>query len=1501
MKRRLRRTALILLSVPFVAIAGILLALPTSPGRAALRWAIETAARSSLEGTLTIGAIEGSPYTTLRLAQLEMRAKDGRQAVALDRLQVSVGWTALVRGTVHVRQVSVDGLALDWPALQDVLPKSPAAEPQPSESEPMPVVIDRLSVRAPSIVIGPTEALTALDLVATATVDATGIAATLTRLKGQRNGLPFEARGAIRTAPSALPVLALRAKIGDLSVELRRATKPSHPIDIRGRVAWPAGTVAALLDAPMMRGAADLQVRATGSPDRLNARVDGMLGGASILVELKGFDDPIGLRILAQRLDPSKLHDAAPPARLNLSMSATVSAANARPRGTGRIRVSGTVRPRPSMPVITIDDATLETIAEDDRVRADVALNTSVGRARVEARVRPYATSPHVDSARVRIDALELGALAPGQLGGSVDATLSAKGPITAAAVEAEFWATHLAVGALRLGGMSGRLSAERDPMGLDLDWSGLRWAAPRSTWTATAGRARLAGKRVSVSELLLTSAKGAVRAVANIDLSAPLGSASTAQLDLTDIDLAAFRGLHPTVSARAEGHVQGRIRLDGPGRRVTAELDARNVEWSPTWPPTTARLRAEVGAAGARANLSARGQQWGSLSASARVDAPTSWRKPAAWTANGLAAVRTITADFDVQLAAALPKVLRRGQVRGAVSIAEGGRRARARVAATDIVAEGLPTLSAVNLSVTSANDVTDARLNVDVEAKRALTAGGRIPSSLPELLADPTNNLRADVDATIDRFPLDVLQLQLPSEAGRPAQITGAVSVNAKGRYDRSGPRLDADVRLNEVRLAPTVPPLEGRLAARIAQRVATASVALSAPELGHHALAIEARIPVQLDPITLAKNIETLSFHSRGVELTAVGAIVGADGLSGTLEASGQATSALRTIVITVAGDAVRANPALVPIDVDARFAQTSTGSAVVLRAQAGPSQLARSHLSTPATVVEVMSAKMPVNGWPLTGWLETQSLPIRHLIADETRRRAVQGRLSLRADISGTSVAPGVAASATARGLRLGSTRFEAFDVTHRQNATAQSTRATLVQASGGRLNVDVAATDARSTATTVSAQAFDLAFLSTLAELSDAGAAVDGRLDGTLIAKGTGADALALQGSLVADRIRFAVPGAPPIDDGVASLEFAGRAGEVIFEARSGAGSITANLSASADPRASRALHGRFQLDDVQAAGGGRIVSIDLNGEISGRRSPKGVDVQVGLTDGLVRLPEQTARNLHPITAHGDVVYQRSRWAAVGARTASPPPASVVTVRVRTKKPIGVRGEPIDAVFNVDVEAHPSARGTSIRGDARIEQGTVTLFGRRYTVERAQVVLGGQVPPRPRVDVLLSYEFDACTFYVGTRGPVDNPKLTLTSKPDIYDDRQLLGFLFGASPDEDNPDKTPQEQGVDAAADFLIGQLQAQLKNNLPIDSLAVDLGDEKTSGQANVSLGKWLTDRIFVAYTYRHGAAATENTSEGLLRYRFMPQWLVEVVFGDRGNGAADLLWTKRW
>jgi translocation and assembly module TamB len=203
--------------------------------------------------------------------------------------------------------------------------------------------------------------------------------------------------------------------------------------------------------------------------------------------------------------------------------------------------------------------------------------------------------------------------------------------------------------------------------------------------------------------------------------------------------------------------------------------------------------------------------------------------------------------------------------------------------------------------------------------------------------------------------------------------------------------------------------------------------------------------------------------------------------------------------------------------------------------------------------------------------------------------------------------------------------------------------------------------------------------------------------------------------------------------------------------------------------------------------------------------------------------------------------------------------------------------------------------------STIGGSAAVDHGFIELFGRRWDINRANASFEAEAQPNPRIDVEIQHSFQTTTVFVDVTGTVREPKLDLRAEPGNYDQAQILAWVLGGDPDApSNTDKQPlQDKAVGVASNLLLGQVQSQLRDALPIDVLNVQVGEATSPTTTRIEVGKWLTDTLFLGYQGRLNANELENTNEAEIQWRFGRRWLLDAFFGDRGVGGADVLWSK--
>ncbi len=571
--------------------------------------------------------------------------------------------------------------------------------------------------------------------------------------------------------------------------------------------------------------------------------------------------------------------------------------------------------------------------------------------------------------------------------------------------------------------------------------------------------------------------------------------------------------------------------------------------------------------------------------------------------------------------------------------------------------------------------------------------------------------------------------------------------------------------------------------------------------------------------------------------------------------------------------------------------------------VIQASLDGRPVARTELSLPLSLDQLLKLdadsarqvplklKARISALPLTPFADFAKLP----------QGEVQGDLTLSIDAQGSADRLAGHLRADIADLRLAETRYRVVTASASFAEGQMSAHLDLMDHASGTLNAQaVIQSKSNYIDAHLVAKRLDLGFISSLGLLP---LGLEAVMSADLSIQGQGPRPDPQGWLMVEDlRIAFAQAALQPLHHGKARVDISPESAQMVLDAASGGGSVGLVASAQFPREEAPSFEATTTLKAFPIAAGS-LVRIDMVAKALGQVEESGTKVQVTLSDGLVRMPKEDAETLHPIEELDDVVFvDQLVGSTIGEQTEtstvnSGPPTQV---SIHTLGPIDVRGGPVDAAFVAEL----NTIGEAVRGRVYSSEGAITLFRRRYVIEKAQLSFEGRVPPNPRVNVRLRHEFDDLSFSVAIRGEADAPDLQFSASPARFSQSELLTIFLGTDPADlgKQDDRTMEQQAVGAMAGFLVGQLQDKLGRALPIDTLDVELGDVAAGGAGTrVTLGKWITRKLFLAYRYKFEAdIQQENDNESVVQYRFLPGWMVEVVLGLTRQDA-ELLWTKRF
>ena len=367
------------------------------------------------------------------------------------------------------------------------------------------------------------------------------------------------------------------------------------------------------------------------------------------------------------------------------------------------------------------------------------------------------------------------------------------------------------------------------------------------------------------------------------------------------------------------------------------------------------------------------------------------------------------------------------------------------------------------------------------------------------------------------------------------------------------------------------------------------------------------------------------------------------------------------------------------------------------------------------------------------------------------------------------------------------------------------------------------------------------------------------------------------------------------PGLPQMDNLRGTIKVESKQLTADIKTQTGSGNI--HISTEAQLPSNPNLHTEVTLTNVPYVSAGRLTRLK-SGKVY-------VDYPVGAKKYLVGeldnfhivITPRAVQDLHPIKplSKVSIVEDIATSKPLKPNQTAVPPSSPVTILVRTKDPIQITGPEVDARAKIDLKIE----GNKINGQIEvIPDGRVKVQDNWWDISTAKVLLAGNIPPDPQLQVELKHTYeDGLQLTLALTGSAENPELQLYSEPAKSKEELLNYLIFGVG--NSSGSGGLESQASSQAMGMLVGMLQNELFLAFPLDQIDVDMAED--SSVSRVAVGKWLTNRLFVAYGFRPEATPDESKNEVQLKWRLGQGWILEGNYGDNQSVSADVLWTKQF
>src|SRR5699024_9610688 len=197
--------------------------------------------------------------------------------------------------------------------------------------------------------------------------------------------------------------------------------------------------------------------------------------------------------------------------------------------------------------------------------------------------------------------------------------------------------------------------------------------------------------------------------------------------------------------------------------------------------------------------------------------------------------------------------------------------------------------------------------------------------------------------------------------------------------------------------------------------------------------------------------------------------------------------------------------------------------------------------------------------------------------------------------------------------------------------------------------------------------------------------------------------------------------------------------------------------------------------------------------------------------------------------------------------------------------------------------------------TTATGKLMLVDGSYRAYGQNLDIQSGQIYFAGGPIADPGFKLRAArYPAEDVTVGVQVRGSVENPELTLFSKPGMSQ-AEILSWLLlgrpldGASAGEDN---------LIARAALALGgnrgnQVLDKIGGAVGLDDIGLGSAAGHGSGEAALMVGKYLTPSLYISY----GMGLFSSVSTLSLRYTLNSHWKLEGQSSSEGTGA-DIIYT---
>lgn len=246
------------------------------------------------------------------------------------------------------------------------------------------------------------------------------------------------------------------------------------------------------------------------------------------------------------------------------------------------------------------------------------------------------------------------------------------------------------------------------------------------------------------------------------------------------------------------------------------------------------------------------------------------------------------------------------------------------------------------------------------------------------------------------------------------------------------------------------------------------------------------------------------------------------------------------------------------------------------------------------------------------------------------------------------------------------------------------------------------------------------------------------------------------------------------------------------------------------------------------------------------------------------------------------------------------------------IKITFPRNFWVRSSDMNIEMRADLDIIKRGPDFEIFGSVATIRGFYVFFGKRFQIERGEILFSGGREINPDFVISTLYSFRGVdrtrkNLRLMVSGNLDDLGLNFELNDQPIEEVDAISYLlFGRSFAElSQGEKTQSTNHAQLIGGVLANRLSEQLTSFLG-DSFQLDhmeFSSDTASSQIGVEIGKYITDDIFISYKkdFNLGDTQEQVYEEILVEYRLTDFLFLQAIKTDSRNSGVDLIWRFQW